>query len=128
MFANEPVQGRAEAVMGGLEATPAAMEACINRGMRQEGRLPGGLDVKRRARQLHGSIMAKMERQIIDPLAALDWVNLWALAVNEENAAGGRGVTPPTNGPAAGIPPGVRHHPPLPHRTRRTPPPSHPPP
>ena len=106
MFANETATRPAQAVAEGLEAIHAAMEACIDRGMRQEGRLPGGLEVKRRARQLHASIMAKMERQIVDPLAAMDWVNLWALAVNEENAASaGAVVTAPTNG-AAGADPG----------------------
>jgi L-serine dehydratase len=106
MFANETASRPARAVIDGLETIHAAMEACIDRGMRQGGRLPGGLEVKRRARQLHASIIARMERQIVDPLAAMDWVNLWALAVNEENAAGGRVVTAPTNG-AAGIVPAV---------------------
>jgi L-serine dehydratase len=82
------------------------MEACIDRGMRIDGVLPGGLSVKRRARQVHQTIMAKVEKSISDPLAALDFVNLWALAVNEENAAGGRVVTAPTNG-AAGLVPAV---------------------
>jgi len=106
MAANEQALRPAEAVEAGLDAIFEAMEACIDRGLRQGGRLPGGLEVKRRARQLHSSIMAKVERQIADPLAAMDWVNLWALAVNEENAAGGRVVTAPTNG-AAGIVPAV---------------------
>ena len=110
MFANETATRPAQAVAEGLEAIHAAMEACIDRGMRQEGRLPGGLEVKRRARQLHASIIAKMERQIVDPLAAMDWVNLWALAVNEENAAGGRVVTAPTNGAAGLIPAVLRYH------------------
>ena len=90
----------------GLDAIFDAMEACIDRGLRMDGILPGGLFVKRRARQLQAAIMAKVERQIADPLAAMDWVNLWALAVNEENAAGGRVVTAPTNG-AAGLIPAV---------------------
>jgi L-serine dehydratase len=106
MFANETALRPAADVTQGLDAIHGAMEACIERGMRQAGRLPGGLEVKRRARQLHTQIMARMERQIVDPLAAMDWVNLWALAVNEENAAGGRVVTAPTNG-AAGIVPAV---------------------
>lgn len=106
MLANEAARRPAEAVTAGLDAIVAAMEACIDRGMRQDGELPGGLKVRRRAKQLHASIMAKVERQITDPLAAMDWVNLWALAVNEENAAGGRVVTAPTNG-AAGIVPAV---------------------
>ena len=84
---------------------PASSAACGRRAW-----LPGGLDVKRRARQLHGSIIAKMERQIGDPLAAMDWVNLWALAANEENAAGGRVVTAPTNGAAGVIPAVLRYH------------------
>ena len=110
MFANETALRSPEAVMAGLEAVHAAMDACVERGMRQEGRLPGGLEVKRRARQLHASIMAKMERQIVDPLAAMDWVNLWALAVNEENASGGRVVTAPTNGAAGIVPAVLRYH------------------
>jgi L-serine dehydratase len=110
MFANETAARPAEAVIEGLAAIHTAMEACIERGMRQDGPLPGGLEVKRRARQLHGSIMARMERQIVDPLAAMDWVNLWALAVNEENAAGGRVVTAPTNGAAGIVPAVLRYH------------------
>jgi L-serine dehydratase len=82
------------------------MEACIERGLRQSGELPGGLAVKRRALQIRSTILARMERAVTDPLAAMDWVNLWAMAVNEENAAGGRVVTAPTNG-AAGIVPAV---------------------
>jgi L-serine dehydratase len=106
MAANERALRPAEAVDAGLDTIFEAMEACIERGLRQGGKLPGGLNVKRRAQQLHASIMAKVERQIADPLAAMDWVNLWALAVNEENAAGGRVVTAPTNG-AAGLIPAV---------------------
>jgi L-serine dehydratase len=86
------------------------MDACIERGMVQGGLLPGGLAVKRRARQLRETILARMERQIADPLAAMDWVNLWALAVNEENAAGGRVVTAPTNGAAGIVPAVMRYH------------------
>jgi L-serine dehydratase len=93
-------------INSGLDAIVEAMEACIERGISQTGELPGGLKVKRRASQVHQLILSKAERQVIDPLAALDWVNLWALAVNEENAAGGRVVTAPTNG-AAGIVPAV---------------------
>ena len=81
------------------------MRACIERGCAREGILPGGLKVKRRAASLFRRLRAE-PRGAHDPLAALDWVNLWALAVNEENAAGGRVVTAPTNG-AAGIVPAV---------------------
>ncbi len=86
----------------------SVMQACVQRGCEREGILPGGLRVRRRAatmfRRLKGDPRAER-----DPLAALDWVNLWALAVNEENAAGGRVVTAPTNG-AAGIIPAVMHY------------------
>lgn len=83
----------------------SVMEACIKRGCREEGILPGGLRVKRRAAGLYRKLKAQGISQA-DPMSALDWVNLWALAVNEENAAGGRVVTAPTNG-AAGILPAV---------------------
>ena len=86
---------------GGIDRIFGAMEACIDRGMREDGILPGGLSVKRRARQIHQTILGRMERQMSDPLAAMDFVNLWAMAVNEENAAGGRVVTAPTNGAAS---------------------------
>jgi L-serine dehydratase len=82
------------------------MSACIDRGIGQSGILPGGLKVKRRAPGLHRLLMERAERTLQDPLTVLDWVNLWALAVNEENAAGGRVVTAPTNG-AAGIVPAI---------------------
>ena len=89
-----------------LQAISAAMAACIDRGIVQSGELPGGLRVKRRAPALHRLLTERAERALSDPLTVLDWVNLWALAVNEENAAGGRVVTAPTNG-AAGIVPAV---------------------
>jgi L-serine dehydratase len=82
------------------------MDACIDRGVSQTGCLPGALKVRRRAKQVLETIRARTEQAIGDPLAAMDFVNLWALAVNEENAAGGRVVTAPTNG-AAGIVPAV---------------------
>jgi L-serine dehydratase len=81
-----------------------AMDACVRRGCEREGILPGGLKVKRRAANLHRKLRADAQRN--DPLGIMDWVNLFALAVNEENAAGGRVVTAPTNG-AAGIIPAV---------------------
>ena len=89
-----------------LDAVAAAMSACIDRGMAVDGVLPGGLKVKRRAPALHRLLTERAERALQDPLTVIDWVNLWALAVNEENAAGGRVVTAPTNG-AAGIVPAV---------------------
>jgi L-serine dehydratase len=110
MRANEAVRRPDAQTDAGLDAIFAAMEACIDRGLRQEGVLPGGLRVKRRARQMRESILARSERLVSDPLAAMDWVNLWALAVNEENAAGGRVVTAPTNGAAGIIPAVLRYY------------------
>jgi L-serine dehydratase len=89
-----------------LDAVVQAMSACIDRGIAVDGILPGGLNVKRRAPSLYRLLRERAERTLSDPLTVLDWVNLWALAVNEENAAGGRVVTAPTNG-AAGIVPAV---------------------
>ena len=89
-----------------LDAIAAAMSACIDRGMAVGGILPGGLNVKRRAPALHALLIERAEQALKDPLTVIDWVNLWALAVNEENAAGGKVVTAPTNG-AAGIVPAV---------------------
>lgn len=90
----------------GLDAIWEAMRACIKRGISNSGILPGGLKVARRAKDLHRHLLSVEQEHLNDPLAILDWVNLFALAVNEENAAGGRVVTAPTNG-AAGIIPAV---------------------
>jgi L-serine dehydratase len=87
----------------------AAMQACVERGIQREGTLPGGLKVPRRASQLYRKLSERPAAAQDDPLTALDWVNLWAMAVNEENASGGRVVTAPTNG-AAGIIPAVLHY------------------
>jgi L-serine dehydratase len=81
------------------------MQACVKRGLATEGILPGGLNVRRRAPRLAQKLSAKG----MEPLAQMDWVNAYAMAVNEENAAGGRVVTAPTNG-AAGIIPAVAHY------------------
>ena len=85
------------------------MQACVRRGCESEGLLPGGMKVRRRAAELYRKLSAAPEASLRDPLTTLDWVNLYALAVNEENAAGGRVVTAPTNG-AAGIIPAVLHY------------------
>jgi L-serine dehydratase len=86
----------------------SVMQGCVRRGCEREGVLPGGLNVKRRAAALHQRLRAAPRSQG-DTLFAMDWVNLYALAVNEENAAGGRVVTAPTNG-AAGVIPAVLHY------------------
>ncbi len=85
------------------------MQDCVRRGCQTDGVLPGGFRVKRRAHALHLALSTNPEAALRDPLQVLDWVNLYALAVNEENAAGGRVVTAPTNG-AAGIVPAVLHY------------------
>ncbi|MFW5887325.1 MAG: L-serine ammonia-lyase [Bacteriovoracia bacterium] len=82
------------------------MKACVSRGLKSEGSLPGKMLVKRRAKSIFKKLKTNPEASLKDPLTILDWVNLYALAVNEENADGGRVVTAPTNG-AAGIVPAV---------------------
>ncbi|MER6809009.1 L-serine ammonia-lyase [Spirillospora sp. NPDC000708] len=107
MLENEKAFGRTEEeIREGLLTLWEVMRACVTRGCTREGLLPGGLKVRRRAPQLHRQLSAE---QASDPLHAMDWVTLFALAVNEENAAGGRIVTAPTNG-AAGIIPAVLHY------------------
>jgi L-serine dehydratase len=109
MFENELSWRSREEIVAGLRELWAAMQACVARGIRETGTLPGGLHVPRRAPALHAELSARPEAAMRDPLTVLDWVNLYALAVNEENAAGGRVVTAPTNG-AAGILPAVLHY------------------
>lgn len=106
MRANELAARSPEELSAGLAEIASAMSACIDRGIRTGGILPGGLKVKRRAPLVMAHLMERQERMLSDPLTVIDWVNLWALAVNEENAAGGKVVTAPTNG-AAGIIPSV---------------------
>jgi L-serine dehydratase len=108
MLANEQ-QWRTEAeIRAGLLKIRDAMKACMERGYRQKGVLPGGLKVVRRAPSLYEELNKQAGGP--DPLATLDWVNLYALAVNEENAAGGRVVTAPTNGAAGVIPAVIQYY------------------
>ena len=93
----------------GLLTIWSVMRKCVERGCATDGVLPGGFKVRRRAADLYRQLCANPEAALRDPLQVLDWVNLYALAVNEENAAGGRVVTAPTNG-AAGIVPAVLHY------------------
>jgi L-serine dehydratase len=109
MWANEAAYRPEADTRARLDAIWDAMQACVKRGCSEEGTLPGGLQVKRRAKTIHGKLRDAPEAALKDPLTILDWVNLYALAVNEENAAGGRVVTAPTNG-AAGIIPAVLHY------------------
>jgi L-serine dehydratase len=96
-------------VREGLLAVWRVMAACVERGCKERGELPGPMHVKRRAADLSASLRSRSEESLRDPLSMLDWVNLYAMAVNEENAAGGRVVTAPTNG-AAGVIPAVLHY------------------
>ena len=109
MLENEKVWRTEAEIRAGLLEIWRAMQGCVERGMRQSGVLPGGLHVQRRAPAMAAELTARPEAALRDPLTILDWVNLYALAVNEENAAGGRVVTAPTNG-AAGIIPAVMHY------------------
>ena len=109
MMANETVLRDEAEVHRRLLAIWQVMQECVVRGCRETGILPGGMQVKRRAAGLHAKLAANPEASLCDPLTVMDWVNLYALAVNEENAAGGRVVTAPTNG-AAGIIPAVLHY------------------
>jgi len=93
----------------GLQKIWKTMQDCVERGCQRSGVLPGGLNVERRAPDLFAILTQRSESVERDPLCVLDWVDLFALAVNEENAAGGRVVTAPTNG-AAGIIPAVLHY------------------
>jgi L-serine dehydratase len=106
MMANE-LQWRSEAeIRKGLLRIAEVMSGCMERGFRTEGVLPGGLGVVRRAPGMYRSLMARRQSGQADAAEVMDWVSLYALSVNEENAAGGRVVTAPTNG-AAGIIPAV---------------------
>lgn len=99
-----------EEIDEGLLRIWRTMQTCVDRGMRQDGELPGPLRVRRRARAMHQTLIERAASGAHDdPLSVLDWVNLFAMAVNEENASGGRVVTAPTNG-AAGIVPAVLHY------------------
>jgi L-serine dehydratase len=108
-LANERVQRSDAEVSRGIGRLWDVMQACVRRGLEQRGELPGGLRVRRRAPGLYAKLLERQGANEEDVLHGIDWVNLYALAVNEENAAGGRVVTAPTNG-AAGIIPAVLHY------------------
>ena len=107
MLANETSWRPESEVRTGLLGIWDVMQECVRRGYTQDGTLPGGLKVRRRAREMYEHLSS--DPFSTDPLRVMDWVNLFALAVNEENASGGRVVTAPTNG-AAGIIPSVLHY------------------
>ncbi|WP_375607224.1 MULTISPECIES: L-serine ammonia-lyase [unclassified Bartonella] len=103
---NEEIKIERSSLDAGLDEIFSAMTNCINRGLSQEGELPGGLRIPRRAKKLHDTLLENQKKNCNYPLFANDWLSVYAIAVNEENAAGGRIVTAPTNG-AAGIVPAV---------------------
>ena len=108
--ANELANLSEDELLGGLNDIWQVMQDCVNDGCRHDGILPGGLQVQRRAKAIYQQLSAADSRKAFnDALAVMDWVNLYALAVNEENASGGRVVTAPTNG-AAGVIPAVMHY------------------
>jgi L-serine dehydratase len=111
MMVNEKAWRSEEEIKNGLWRIWEVMQASVNRGCQQEGLLPGGLNVRRRAAGIYRYLQEQDKKTLEQRDAAeiMDWVSLWALAVNEENAAGGRVVTAPTNG-AAGVIPSVLHY------------------
>ncbi|MDD2843861.1 MAG: L-serine ammonia-lyase [Rhodoferax sp.] len=109
MWANERTWRSDAEIRSQLLLLWRTMRECVQRGLTHEGTLPGPFKVQRRAPVLAAQLRARAERVLSDPLSVLDWVNVYAFAVNEENAAGGRVVTAPTNG-AAGVIPAVLHY------------------
>ncbi|MEM7197429.1 MAG: L-serine ammonia-lyase, partial [Pseudomonadota bacterium] len=107
---NECANQKESEVLAGIDAITHAMDACIDRGMKQTGILPGGLNIKRRAHSIHEYLKSNRYSNTDNALITLDWINLFALSVNEENAAGGRVVTAPTNGAAGVIPAVLRYY------------------
>jgi len=106
MLTNELTWRPIERIRDGVRTIWKAMQDCTTRGLETRGELPGGLELQRRAADMAQNLE---KANACDPLGAMDWLNVWAIAVNEENAAGGRVVTAPTNG-AAGIIPAVAHY------------------
>ena len=109
MLTNESAWRPENKTREGLLHLWSVMQEVVNQGINNEGVLPGGLNVDRRSHKLYLQLKKKSDKESEDPLTILDWVALYALATNEENAAGGRVVTAPTNG-AAGIIPAVLHY------------------
>ncbi|MBE2238175.1 MAG: L-serine ammonia-lyase [Caldilineaceae bacterium] len=109
MQENEQVWRNEAEIRAGLLHIWEVMQDCVRRGVTSEGILPGGMKVRRRAAELHRKLIERPEANLQDPLSVMDWINVYAIAVNEENAWGGRVVTAPTNG-AAGIIPAVLHY------------------
>jgi len=107
---NEKALGLSQDIHKEIDKIWEIMQACIDRGSQASGLLPGRLQVNRRAGKLFETLSKRDEHTLIEPMAVMDWVNLWAIAVNEENAAGGRVITAPTNGAAGIIPAVLRYY------------------
>jgi len=110
MLANEAAWRDQQETLAFVDRVHGAMNACIDRGCAQTGLLPGPFKVRRRAQALYGELTQQPENALKDPLTVMDWINLYALAVSEENASGGRVVTAPTNGAAGVIPAVLRYY------------------
>ena len=108
--ANEEASISREELDAGLDRIWAAMTSCVDRGLRSDGIMPGGLNVRRRARAIHDKLHEEWRSNRVNPLLANDWLSVYAMAVNEENAAGGRVVTAPTNGAAGVVPATIRYY------------------
>jgi len=108
--ANEETKMSAAELDTGLDRIWEAMKSCIDRGLMVEGIMPGGLKVKRRAKAIHDKLNEEWRGNRLNPLLANDWLSVYAMAVNEENAGGGRVVTAPTNGAAGVIPATIRYY------------------
>ncbi|WP_417692745.1 L-serine ammonia-lyase [Roseibium sp.] len=109
-LANESAASSEEEVLGGIDKVWGAMDACINRGISSSGTLPGGLKVKRRAADIYQQLLSEGRSNPPFEHTVMDWLGVYAMAVNEENAAGGRVVTAPTNGAAGVIPAVTRYY------------------
>lgn len=107
---NEVTRQTVDELYSGLDRIWSAMGGSIERGLRQTGELPGGLRIKRRARSIHEKLDSEWKRNQPNPLLANDWLSVYAMAVNEENASGGRVVTAPTNGAAGVIPATIKYY------------------
>lgn len=108
--ANETVGCGDGELDAGLDRIWAVMDACIDRGLATEGTLPGGLNVRRRARRIHQALLSERSTNSVQPHVANDWLSVYAMAINEENAGGGRVVTAPTNGAAGVVPAVIRYY------------------
>jgi L-serine dehydratase len=108
--ANEETTMSREALNDKLDKIWDAMRSCIDRGLAVDGIMPGGLKVRRRAKKIHDKLQEEWRSNKVNPLLANDWLSVYAMAVNEENAGGGRIVTAPTNGAAGVIPATIRYY------------------